>query len=103
MATPSFGRPMVPKGTASEFLGCLQNLFGVARDLRLFPDANDPAIGADQIGVAEDAHVAAAPHGFFGPDAIGLQHLVRFVRRQRSEEHTSELQSRQYLVCRLLL
>src|SRR3712207_7316817 len=24
-------------------------------------------------------------------------------RRQRSEEHTSELQSRQYLVCRLLL
>src|SRR3712207_8074706 len=25
------------------------------------------------------------------------------VQRQRSEEHTSELQSRQYLVCRLLL
>src|SRR3712207_7643705 len=26
-----------------------------------------------------------------------------FVQEQRSEEHTSELQSRQYLVCRLLL
>src|SRR3712207_7299512 len=26
-----------------------------------------------------------------------------FLRPQRSEEHTSELQSRQYLVCRLLL
>src|SRR3712207_7663514 len=26
-----------------------------------------------------------------------------FRQRQRSEEHTSELQSRQYLVCRLLL
>src|SRR3712207_8423373 len=26
-----------------------------------------------------------------------------FVRFRRSEEHTSELQSRQYLVCRLLL
>src|SRR3712207_6953139 len=26
-----------------------------------------------------------------------------FSARQRSEEHTSELQSRQYLVCRLLL
>src|SRR5258707_11535064 len=25
------------------------------------------------------------------------------VKRERSEEHTSELQSRQYLVCRLLL
>src|SRR3712207_7941157 len=28
---------------------------------------------------------------------------VRAARAQRSEEHTSELQSRQYLVCRLLL
>src|SRR5947209_15287212 len=28
---------------------------------------------------------------------------VSAVTRQRSEEHTSELQSRQYLVCRLLL
>src|SRR5947209_9675533 len=27
----------------------------------------------------------------------------QIVRRLRSEEHTSELQSRQYLVCRLLL
>src|SRR3712207_8199971 len=27
----------------------------------------------------------------------------RFLRDVRSEEHTSELQSRQYLVCRLLL
>src|SRR5258707_11933077 len=29
--------------------------------------------------------------------------LSRSARRCRSEEHTSELQSRQYLVCRLLL
>src|SRR3712207_8107108 len=28
---------------------------------------------------------------------------VRFIAPVRSEEHTSELQSRQYLVCRLLL
>src|SRR5258707_11808917 len=28
---------------------------------------------------------------------------VTIARRSRSEEHTSELQSRQYLVCRLLL
>src|SRR3712207_7015236 len=34
-----------------------------------------------------------------GPDAL----LVIGVRQFRSEEHTSELQSRQYLVCRLLL
>src|SRR3712207_7690491 len=33
-----------------------------------------------------------------------LHHLAALLRgAQRSEEHTSELQSRQYLVCRLLL
>src|SRR5258707_12052881 len=31
------------------------------------------------------------------------QHLVAAIAPLRSEEHTSELQSRQYLVCRLLL
>src|SRR3712207_7618173 len=39
-------------------------------------------------------------------DAGGLHLLVGDLRRRRhgrSEEHTSELQSRQYLVCRLLL
>src|SRR5258707_12087106 len=33
----------------------------------------------------------------------GGRELVGLVDAQRSEEHTSELQSRQYLVCRLLL
>src|SRR5258707_2924256 len=32
-----------------------------------------------------------------------VDHGVRLAARPRSEEHTSELQSRQYLVCRLLL
>src|SRR3712207_8031716 len=34
---------------------------------------------------------------------VALGHVDRALRRGRSEEHTSELQSRQYLVCRLLL
>src|SRR5947209_15418589 len=34
---------------------------------------------------------------------VGARRGVRTARRVRSEEHTSELQSRQYLVCRLLL
>src|SRR3712207_9017489 len=40
--------------------------------------------------------------GFIGPhwDATGC---IVLPRPPRSEEHTSELQSRQYLVCRLLL
>src|SRR3712207_8970469 len=40
----------------------------------------------------------------WGSDLSGIdfQNIKYFVR-SRSEEHTSELQSRQYLVCRLLL
>src|SRR3712207_9448462 len=35
-----------------------------------------------------------------GPDEIWV---IQINSKERSEEHTSELQSRQYLVCRLLL
>src|SRR3712207_6907675 len=38
-----------------------------------------------------------------GPRLCRDERLAVHVRRGRSEEHTSELQSRQYLVCRLLL
>src|SRR3712207_9067145 len=34
-------------------------------------------------------------------DVDGLTHLALLMGEPRSEEHTSELQSRQYLVCRL--
>src|SRR3712207_9321019 len=48
------------------------------------------------------AHGAA---GALGPLRLGRRHepRPRRLRGERSEEHTSELQSRQYLVCRLLL
>src|SRR3712207_8040592 len=36
-------------------------------------------------------------------EVVSQQLLGDVARRTRSEEHTSELQSRQYLVCRLLL
>src|SRR3712207_6995883 len=49
-------------------------------------DAVERALFADEGAVERDG---------LGRDAQGLL--------QRSEEHTSELQSRQYLVCRLLL
>src|SRR3712207_6948448 len=38
-----------------------------------------------------------------GPRHLALAAVDRPYGRHRSEEHTSELQSRQYLVCRLLL
>src|SRR3712207_8049317 len=39
----------------------------------------------------------------FAARPITVQDLLRHTSGLRSEEHTSELQSRQYLVCRLLL
>src|SRR5690625_5810497 len=44
------------------------------------------------------ARVEPAP-----PSAAGAQEFGRGLARLRSEEHTSELQSRGHLVCRLLL
>src|SRR2546428_9969482 len=48
--------------------------------------------GAGKDGVGQGAHQTAV---------VGRGHGIR--RRHRSEEHTSELQSRSDLVCRLLL
>src|SRR3712207_7663740 len=47
------------------------------------------------IGSVDVTLVSVRPAGPFTPIADGFE--------VRSEEHTSELQSRQYLVCRLLL
>src|SRR3712207_8557955 len=50
--------------------------------------------------LAGDAFVSG---GGRGRGARGDGGAHRYLRGRRSEEHTSELQSRQYLVCRLLL
>src|SRR3712207_7848184 len=50
---------------------------------------------------------ARSPHRRARPRSLALHRrgdgVDRHARPDRSEEHTSELQSRQYLVCRLLL
>src|SRR3712207_8902368 len=43
------------------------------------------------------------PFGIGNPGPVLLLRGAQVVGTPRSEEHTSELQSRQYLVCRLLL
>src|SRR3712207_7350881 len=55
-------------------------------------------------GPAAELHVAVEP-GLppARPGAGGVHHVAFRTPDERSEEHTSELQSRQYLVCRLLL
>src|SRR3712207_7316352 len=53
------------------------------------------------VGVGEDARVADAVQD--DEPQRGAAGLLVHPHDRRSEEHTSELQSRQYLVCRLLL
>src|SRR3712207_8742787 len=54
---------------------------------------------------APGLNAGADPHGALVGQVVRdrVVHEVRRHLQQRSEEHTSELQSRQYLVCRLLL
>src|SRR5438445_7158065 len=53
----------------------------------------------------EDEAAAMIVNGFIEPvtKELPMEYAVELNRVLRSEEHTSELQSRQYLVCRLLL
>src|SRR3712207_7511395 len=60
--------------------------------------AFSPRVGELEVGSAGDQRPADGERLLHGGRQDG--HLQRHVR---SEEHTSELQSRQYLVCRLLL
>src|SRR3712207_6849804 len=59
-------------------------------------------VGADAVmGHQEPARQALVDR--VDPIAAGRPRHLAHQRQRRSEEHTSELQSRQYLVCRLLL
>src|ERR1035437_9557176 len=70
-----------------------------AREKRTIEAKACPTIAATRVAVV--GHALACQHpDFFSPsDGRGSVH---FMATSRSEEHTSELQSRQYLVCRLL-
>src|SRR5687768_18502497 len=67
------------------------SLYGAHRDLHSFPTRRS----SDLTTAIAATAAAAARLAFFG--------LVHAERAARSEEHTSELQSRLHLVCRLLL
>src|SRR3712207_7387503 len=58
----------------------------------------DPVKGGVGLAAAATVEPVADRLAARGRDRAGAAQL-----RERSEEHTSELQSRQYLVCRLLL
>src|SRR3712207_6927046 len=76
----------------------------------LFRSVEDARVVLDAVA---EAHLAQHLHVVLRalPQAVRLEQLALLLElgaalvelEERSEEHTSELQSRQYLVCRLLL
>src|SRR3712207_8409417 len=81
-----------PRSTLFPYTTLFRSQLDRARQLLARLPRVDPAVLADH------AYPVAHPE----PDGPGRE-LQRVRRGERSEEHTSELQSRQYLVCRLLL
>src|SRR5215203_1734132 len=71
---------------ASEGAGGLEHRLGVAGHLHLRPDLRDPPSPVDEDGRALDPHVFAAVHALFGPDAVGLEHVLRLVRGEGEVE-----------------
>src|SRR3712207_8712642 len=72
----------------------------------LFRSDREADVGAPAQHVQVDARPSQrAPVALVPPQLLEVEPeaLVQPLRPPRSEEHTSELQSRQYLVCRLLL
>src|SRR3712207_8688223 len=78
-------------------------LFPYTTLFRSFGAVNDQRQSVHRLGIDQDVHLDEI--GFFEPDQLILHGGVALGDgfELRSEEHTSELQSRQYLVCRLLL
>src|SRR5690606_41837540 len=82
-------------------------------DLPSFPTRRSSDLSEDRVDPSRDVEVVDVVQlRLRGPQARAAQRLVHLLRgvrqerreqRVRSEEHTSELQSRENLVCRLLL
>src|SRR3712207_8731597 len=71
------------------------------RSERSSAEGTEPLVG-EEVGPEQIADVVEAWTGI--PTGRLLQgETAKLLEMERSEEHTSELQSRQYLVCRLLL
>src|SRR3712207_8207865 len=60
-------------------------------------EGEDRAHAPRQVALCQSVEAVVRQTGVADPGDLGM------VGEERSEEHTSELQSRQYLVCRLLL
>src|SRR3712207_7723328 len=83
-----------PRSTLFPYTTLFRSEFAILIDY--IDDMGNAAQIADRIQHEVSKPLELADHELFASVSIGIA-------LSRSEEHTSELQSRQYLVCRLLL
>src|SRR3712207_6269746 len=96
LVPPTTLRGLLEKTCASE---------GVAVEPTVFPLVVRAGGGSvrDSLSILDQLLAGAGAEGVTYKSAVGLLGVTDEALLDRSEEHTSELQSRQYLVCRLLL
>src|SRR3712207_7762093 len=85
-----------PRSTLFPYTTLFRSRVPGGQGLRRHPDRQAAAVLERPVVLRPVGHPIARPGDLVAARLIGLV-------GHRSEEHTSELQSRQYLVCRLLL
>src|SRR3712207_7693678 len=91
-----------PRSTLFPYTTLCRSRVGRAHRGRLLPQRAEDAADDLRLPVEVDQALLDQPREL--EPAVEFEQLPAGERRlARSEEHTSELQSRQYLVCRLLL
>src|SRR3712207_7833686 len=91
-----------PRSTLFPYTTLFRSLADVDHDVPLGQLDGHPLAEEVQPDAVRPVQQAGRRHRAQGP-AGEVERRRRDVEDVRSEEHTSELQSRQYLVCRLLL
>src|SRR5207253_7455262 len=111
MQTDEFSKLTKPK-TETEWLTCnatIESFWTHARCLMEFfsrrKNKDFTASAASAMDFTEGFYPSSEMENLWGPGSLSetINEQVSHVGRRRSEEHTSELQSRGHLVCRLLL
>src|SRR3712207_7884333 len=91
-----------PRSTLFPYTTLFRSLF--SRDLGVDLGTANTLVHVRGKGiVVSEPSVVAIDKRTRKPYAVGAEAKAMVGKTPRSEEHTSELQSRQYLVCRLLL
>src|SRR3712207_6860265 len=90
--------PRPPRSTLFPYTTLFRSKEGVPAAIPLFARSRHAALD-----LRKEPRKAALRRSALPRWLIGALRAAGIAARRRSEEHTSELQSRQYLVCRLLL